>query len=133
MKFNVLFEPDGHGGFTVSVPDLPGCISHGRSADEAMANIEQAIDLYCEEDGAKPDAKAEGDDRTPTLAVNAAYVRLMRTLADEGWGSAVHHAAHFRLQKGSGAKLRKVIIPTHTFLTPHTLDRILEHARPNPL
>ncbi|HAY20667.1 type II toxin-antitoxin system HicB family antitoxin [Desulfobacca acetoxidans] len=50
MKFKVVFEPSGEGGYTVYVPSLPGCISAGDTLEEALANIREAISLYLEED-----------------------------------------------------------------------------------
>ncbi|MCH2227517.1 MAG: type II toxin-antitoxin system HicB family antitoxin [Candidatus Caenarcaniphilales bacterium] len=34
------------GGYTVLVPDLPGCISEGDTKEEALKKIAEAIDLY---------------------------------------------------------------------------------------
>ena len=34
--------------FVVEVPSLPGCISQGKTREEALANIEEAISLYIE-------------------------------------------------------------------------------------
>ena len=48
MKLRVVLEPSPEGGFTVYVPSLPGCISEGDTAEEAMANIREAIELYLE-------------------------------------------------------------------------------------
>ncbi len=48
MKLQVILEPSEEGGYTVSAPALPGCISEGDSLDEAMANIAEAIELYLE-------------------------------------------------------------------------------------
>ncbi len=48
MKLQVILEPSEEGGFTVSVPSLPGCISEGNSRDEALGNIKEAIALYLE-------------------------------------------------------------------------------------
>ncbi|HEV3276187.1 MAG TPA: type II toxin-antitoxin system HicB family antitoxin [Terriglobia bacterium] len=48
MKLRVVLEPSEDGGYTVNVPALPGCISEGDSAEEAPANIQEAIDLYLE-------------------------------------------------------------------------------------
>jgi hypothetical protein len=36
MKFKIILEPSEDGGFTVSVPALPGCISEGDSREEAI-------------------------------------------------------------------------------------------------
>lgn len=48
MLLQVILEPSEEGGYTVTVPALPGCISEGENVDEALANIRQAIDLYLE-------------------------------------------------------------------------------------
>jgi len=48
VKFQVVLEPSDEGGYTVYVPALPGCISEGDTADEAMRNIREAIELYLE-------------------------------------------------------------------------------------
>ena len=48
MKFTVILEPQKDGGFTVSVPALPGCISEGENREEALKNIKEAIELYLE-------------------------------------------------------------------------------------
>jgi predicted RNase H-like HicB family nuclease len=48
MKFQIVLEPGDEGGFTAIVPSLPGCISEGRNRDEALKNIQQAIELYLE-------------------------------------------------------------------------------------
>ncbi|MEC4817333.1 MAG: type II toxin-antitoxin system HicB family antitoxin [Scytonema sp. PMC 1069.18] len=53
MKLRVILEPSDEGGYTVYVPSLPGCISEGENVDEALVNIQEAIELYLEpvEDG----------------------------------------------------------------------------------
>lgn len=48
MKLKVVFEPSNEGGYTVYVPSLPGCISEGDTAEEALVNIREAIELYLE-------------------------------------------------------------------------------------
>lgn len=46
----VIFIPDMEsGGYTVTVPSLPGCISEGDTIEEATANIRDAIALYIED------------------------------------------------------------------------------------
>lgn len=61
MKLKVILEPSDEGGFTATVPSLPGCISEGNSKEEALKNIREAIELYLEpvdDDGIYP-ANAE--------------------------------------------------------------------------
>jgi predicted RNase H-like HicB family nuclease len=48
MKLRVVLEPSEEGGFTATVPSLPGCISEGQSREEALANIQEAVALYLE-------------------------------------------------------------------------------------
>ena len=50
MRLKVVLEPSDEGGFTVYVPSLPGCISEGDTMEEALANIQEAIELYLEEE-----------------------------------------------------------------------------------
>lgn len=55
-KRKVLLYSGEDGYFVVEVPSLPGCISQGKTRDEALANIEEAIALYIEvlEDRGEP-------------------------------------------------------------------------------
>ena len=46
MKFRVLIEPDEDGVFVAECPVLPGCISQGKTREEAVANIRDAISGY---------------------------------------------------------------------------------------
>jgi predicted RNase H-like HicB family nuclease len=48
IKIAVVLEKCEEGGFTVSVPTLPGCFSEGETIDEAMENIVEAIELRLE-------------------------------------------------------------------------------------
>lgn len=44
----VILIPDETGGYTVEVPSLPGCISEGDTVEEALANIQDAIEGFIE-------------------------------------------------------------------------------------
>ena len=48
MKYTVLLEPEADGGYVVSVPALPGCISQGDTREEAITNVRDAIDTWIE-------------------------------------------------------------------------------------
>jgi antitoxin HicB len=48
MRFTVVFEQETDGGYVVSVPALPGCISQGDTHDAALVNIKEAIAAYVE-------------------------------------------------------------------------------------
>ena len=48
MKYRVLIEQDEDGMYVAEVPTLPGCISQGRSREEAVENVKEAITAYLE-------------------------------------------------------------------------------------
>jgi predicted RNase H-like HicB family nuclease len=45
-EFDVVLEAQPEGGYTVYVPDLPGCVSEGETVDEALEMIRDAISGY---------------------------------------------------------------------------------------
>ncbi len=49
MRYTVILEAEADGGYVVTVPVLPGCVSQGDNRAEAIANIREAIALYLED------------------------------------------------------------------------------------
>ncbi len=43
MKFPVTLERDETGMIVAECPAIPGCVSQGKTEDEALANIREAI------------------------------------------------------------------------------------------
>lgn len=48
-EYQVVFQEETEGGFSVWVPDLSGCASQGETLEEALENIKEAIELYLED------------------------------------------------------------------------------------
>jgi len=48
FKYTVLLEKNEEGGYTVSVPSLPGCITQGDTWEETINNAKEAIMGYIE-------------------------------------------------------------------------------------
>ncbi len=48
LTYTVVFEQEPDGGYVVSIPALPGCVSQGDTREEALANIREAAELYTE-------------------------------------------------------------------------------------
>lgn len=48
LTYNFILKPEPEGGFTVTVPTLPGCVTYGRNLEEAQAMAYDAIIGYIE-------------------------------------------------------------------------------------
>lgn len=47
-SYQITMVPEDEGGYAVLVPSLPGCVSYGRTIDEATARAKEAIALHLE-------------------------------------------------------------------------------------
>ncbi len=45
-KFTVLLFEEPEGGYSVEVPELPGCFTEGDTVEDALANAREAIACY---------------------------------------------------------------------------------------
>jgi predicted RNase H-like HicB family nuclease len=53
MRYAIVIEK-GAGNYSAYVPDLPGCVTTGRTIDEVKRNMQEAVELHLEgmrEDG----------------------------------------------------------------------------------
>jgi predicted RNase H-like HicB family nuclease len=48
MKFTVTLEPGEDGWVVAECPSIPGCVSQGKTEEEALENIKEAIALCLE-------------------------------------------------------------------------------------
>ncbi len=48
MKLHVVIEKDESDYYVAEVPALPGCLSQGKTHEEAIANIKDAIEGWLE-------------------------------------------------------------------------------------
>ena len=46
--YRILLSKEPEGGYTVSVPSLPGCYTCGDNIDEAIEHAKEAIAVYIE-------------------------------------------------------------------------------------
>jgi antitoxin HicB len=49
MRYTVVLEQEEDGGYVVSAPALPGCVSQGDNRAEALNNIREGIALYVQD------------------------------------------------------------------------------------
>jgi len=48
LQYRVVLEPNELGGFTVLVPALPGCVTQGKTREEAIERAKEAIAVFLE-------------------------------------------------------------------------------------
>ena len=48
-SYAVIFDPIKEGGFNVSFPNFPGCVTFGRTFEEARAKAREVLELWLEE------------------------------------------------------------------------------------
>jgi len=62
MHLMVTLEQGEDGYIVVECPSLPGCVSQGKTEEEALANIKEAIELWLEVEAEKV-TEAVGNNR----------------------------------------------------------------------
>lgn len=48
LKYTIIYTTEPEGGFTVTVPSLPGCVTYGKDLNDAKKMAKDAILLYLE-------------------------------------------------------------------------------------
>ena len=48
ISYRILLRPEPEGGYTVTVPSLPGCITYGKTLEEARRMALDAVKAYLE-------------------------------------------------------------------------------------
>jgi len=48
MRLEIILEQEEDGGYSVHCPALKGCHSQGETQEDALKNIQEAIELYLE-------------------------------------------------------------------------------------
>ena len=69
MYLTVTLEQGEDGYIVVECPSLPGCVSQGRTEEEALANIKEAIELWLEVEAEKIAKEATSKKKTYKVRV----------------------------------------------------------------
>lgn len=48
LNYTVVFQKEPEGGYTAIVPSLSGCVTYGKTLEEAKKMAREAIELYLE-------------------------------------------------------------------------------------
>lgn len=60
LEYPAVFEPAEEGGYNVSFPAFPGCVTFGRNFEEAKEKAQEVLELWLEE-------LADGGEKIPAL------------------------------------------------------------------
>ncbi|MBN1890841.1 MAG: type II toxin-antitoxin system HicB family antitoxin [Thermoflexales bacterium] len=74
QSYRVMLRKEPEGGYTVTVPSLPGCVTYGETVDEAIEMAQEAIELYLE-------SLAEHGEEIPTEAGTLEYTLMVNAYA----------------------------------------------------
>ncbi|MDD8032043.1 MAG: type II toxin-antitoxin system HicB family antitoxin [Acidobacteriota bacterium] len=74
LRYKISLRKEPEGGYTVTVPSLPGCVTYGDTIEEAINMAREAIQLYIES------LKAHGEE-IPTEDGVLEYTLTIRTNA----------------------------------------------------
>ena len=68
-RYTIILHPDmDEGGYTVTVPILPGCVTQGETIEEAIAMAKDAIRLHIE--SLIADGETVPEEREPFQAIS---------------------------------------------------------------
>ena len=48
LNYRIMLRKEPEGGYTVTTPSLPGCVTYGGTIEEAILMAKEAIELYIE-------------------------------------------------------------------------------------
>ena len=71
MDFNVFMEQDEDGIYVVTVPEIDGCYTQGKTLQEALERIKEAIEVCLE---------ADNEEVNPMTFIGMQKVRIERNL-----------------------------------------------------
>lgn len=67
-NFYAVFAPATEGGYNVSFPDFPGCVTFGSTLEEAQKMAQEVLELWLEELAANNELETPPIGRHPVVA-----------------------------------------------------------------
>jgi predicted RNase H-like HicB family nuclease len=72
-RYTIILHPDTEeGGYTVTVPTLPGCVTQGETSEEAIVMAKDAIRLYLETLAAEGEPIPEEHEHPQAIIIDVA-------------------------------------------------------------
>jgi len=151
LPYTIELIPEPAGGWFVGVKELPGCISEGDTAEEAVEMIRDAMRGWIEaslQDGDAIPEPRDADDYSGKFVVRvprSLHRQLVESAADEGVSlnqyinvALAKAVVHLALKRGkaevihSGTKAEFVAFRQHLPVTEWLLDQTVVHDEPVP-
>ena len=82
--YPAIFHPNEDGSFTITYPDLPGCISEGKSLGNAMYMAQAALTQWVEYLTDKNEVVPVASDLTDVSTDSGEFVNLIRADVKDG-------------------------------------------------
>ena len=114
-EYEVVLTSESDGGYSVTVPALPGCTSQGETREQALAMIREAIEPYLES------LEAHGDPTPPPIEIERVTVR-----------SAGERLLDFLASDAAGEhppRLSKRTLASRLSIRPETLSRVVRQLK----
>lgn len=121
MHYIAVFHPAGEraGGYVVTFPDLPGCVTQGRTFAEAFAMAQEALEGYLDA------LRQDGDPLPAPSGFEAARAKAVAEAEEDG--DPLHPEAIFQAVPALPEGEPPVRI--NISLAPHVLARIDRYAK----
>jgi antitoxin HicB len=74
LSYRILLRKEPEGGYTVTVPSLPGCVTYGETVEEAVEMAKETIKVYLE-------SLREHGEEIPTDEETLEYTLMVRAHA----------------------------------------------------
>ena len=88
--YKILLNKEPEGGYMVTVPALPGCITQGDTVDEALSMAKEAIELYLEELQERGEMIPDNNDTLEySINMNIAWINRHSILSSYYWLTAI--------------------------------------------
>lgn len=72
-QYTIILQPDAEeGGYTVTVPALPGCVTQGETVEQCIERAQEAIAGYVESLGAAGEPVPHETERPQAITISVA-------------------------------------------------------------
>ncbi len=111
VRLQALAIPEADGGFSVIVPALPGCVTHGDTIEEVVENLQDVAELWLR--AGHDLEKAEGASRLVgrVMVSRSSGKRMCKVLQARGWRLLDITSSHHLFVREGHLPVWKLAVP----------------------